>query len=187
MLEGRLSFPCRRSHVAASTFGRSNFSAARISMKSSLSSAILAFLLIVAASPLAAQEFSSLEERMTAAEFNATGLNKLSESELEALNVWLRSRDIAQQAGSPGEDRVGFRAADTAHGPIISRIEGEFTGWTGDTEFHLANGQVWKQTESTVMSVRLQDPVVEIRQGLFDAWFLRVEGHNKPARVIRIR
>jgi len=29
---------------------------------------------------------------------------------------------------------------------IESRINGEFTGWTGDTIFHLMNGQVWQQT-----------------------------------------
>ncbi len=29
---------------------------------------------------------------------------------------------------------------------IESRIEGEFKGWSGDTQFHLTNGQVWQQS-----------------------------------------
>src|SRR5260221_425800 len=29
---------------------------------------------------------------------------------------------------------------------IESRIEGEFTGWQGESEYRLTNGQVWKQS-----------------------------------------
>ena len=49
-----------------------------------------AFLLLITAAASAA-EFSSLEERMSQAQFHAAGLDKLSPEELKVLNDWVRS------------------------------------------------------------------------------------------------
>ena len=46
--------------------------------------------------------------------------------------------DIAQVSGG------GARSSGGA-GLIESQIEGEFTGWSGDTIFKLTNGQIWQQ------------------------------------------
>jgi hypothetical protein len=56
----------------------------------------VSLLVLAFAAPAAAQEFSSLEERMSAAEFKAAGLDKLSPAELEALNRWLRGQRSLQ-------------------------------------------------------------------------------------------
>lgn len=53
------------------------------------------FLLVCSFSALAQESFSSVEERMTGKEFMETGLSKLTDTELEALNKWLRDHSVA--------------------------------------------------------------------------------------------
>jgi hypothetical protein len=68
-----------------------------------------------------------------------------------------------------------------------SRIVGEFSGWSGNTEFRLENGMVWRQDESDRFRLQPVDsPMVTITPGLFGAWRLTVEGHNRSVRVERI-
>lgn len=145
----------------------------------------------------AAQQFSSLEERMTYNEFRAAGLEKLSAEELAALNAWLR-KDLPQVAASaaataqPIEDRRGFPLSASDQGPegdITSRIPGEFRGWSNKQRFTLENGQVWQVNDSTstLAGIKLQDPVVTLSRGVISGWFLSVEGYNARARVKRIK
>lgn len=140
-----------------------------------------------------AQQFSSLEERMSEAEFKAAGLDKLSAEELANLNTWLSGRvQPASQMAMPAEDRRGLRSggSDGDDGSaIVSRITGEFRGWRkqGD-RFVLENGQIWEITDFTSkFVVRLQDPTVRIEPGVFSAWYLRVEGYNATVKVKRIK
>lgn len=151
-------------------------------------------LLLLVPTALLASEFSSLEERMSAAEFRAAGLDKLSPAELEALNQWLRTRGLlGGESRAPDTppavlDRTGFRDAPSS-GPIVSRIRGNFRGWSGNTVFELENGQVWRQADggAPVFSVNLVDPVVTIREGVLGGWLLSVEGYNRSVRVVRVR
>src|SRR3546814_13355572 len=103
----------------------------------------LAGIMLLAPAVVAAQQFSSLEERMTYNEFRAAGLEKLSADELAALNAWLR-KDLPQVAAAapstaasttvpPVEDRRGLPARATDQGPdedLASPIVGAFHGWT---------------------------------------------------------
>ncbi|MGQ0801970.1 MAG: hypothetical protein ACT4NL_17880 [Pseudomarimonas sp.] len=143
-----------------------------------------------------AQDFSSLEERMSASEFKAAGLEKLSADELNALNLWLRQRATTSVAGSNAysaaqpdpNDLRGLPSAPSADGDIVSRIPGVFKGWSGRTRFELENGQVWEGLpENDSLAVNLVDPVVRIKKGLVGTWFLKVDGYNKAAKVRRIR
>lgn len=145
------------------------------------------------AAPAGAEDFSSLEERMSEAEFRAAGLDKLSEQELAALNAWLRSRagSGSTMAGgyvpapAPAADRTGFR--DSESGSVVSRIAGRFTGWDGDTRFTLENGQVWQQSETgSLRGVNVESPAVSIEPGMFGSWQMKVEGFNKRVRVRRV-
>lgn len=163
-----------------------------------LSIFLLACLLCAGA---AAQEsFSSLEERMTAEEFREAGLDKLSEAELAALNRWIRMRSLAEgevpdeyrQAGSgdgqrSGEDRRGFQDSGR-DAPIEARIQGSFSGWTGNTRFELDNGMVWRQAEAGQFAMpATENPQVTISPGMFGAWYLSVEGYSRRVRVERVR
>jgi hypothetical protein len=70
--------------------------------------------------------------------FKETGLSKLEEAELDALNQWLTA--LAVQLLAEKQSRAGCQE------PIESNIDGDFEGWDGDTVFTLRNGQIWKQT-----------------------------------------
>jgi len=160
-------------------------------------------------SSFAQDGFSSVEERMTGKEFMETGLNKLTEEELAALNRWLISHSVAtlneaasapvtqrpagasvpaQAAGQPVIDRRGLEGKDQDKNPIVSQLVGDFTGWEGETIFKLANGMVWKQDETDRFFTKtLTNPMVTIKPGMWNAWRLSVEGYNKSVQVKRIQ
>ncbi len=164
-------------------------------MRRSLFPAVLALALV--ATGAQAQEFSSLEERMSAAEFKAAGLDKLSAEELAALNAWLgREVDETAQAVAATRgpatpvDRRGFEGAGHDYSDIETRIAGEFTGWDGrDGRFVLTNGQVWQSVDpgSRLAGVKLDSPLVRIEPGAFNSWYLTVEGYNTRVKVRRVK
>ncbi|HLR87594.1 MAG TPA: hypothetical protein VK064_06935 [Wenzhouxiangella sp.] len=165
---------------------------------------LLAILLASAAMPAAAQDsFSSLEERMTGKEFKQTGLHKLSEDELAALNAWIQARSLAEgevadtdreQAGAAVDtdeadqaDRRGLNESQNDE-PIKSRLTGNFDGWSGKTRFELENGMVWQQSDSGSYSVSSRSrPEVTITPGILGSWYLQVDGMNRRVKVKRIK
>ena len=164
---------------------------------------IIVLSLTLPLSVLAAEGFSSLEEQMSGKEFTATGLNKLTPEELEALNNWIRSHSIATldqpksgsyaiADGSEGdEDERGFRNkkdSEEDKSPITSRIKGSFTGWNGHTVFALENGMIWEQTDKEkIYTKAVQNPEITITPGMFGTWRLSMVGHNSACRVKRIQ
>lgn len=76
---------------------------------------------------------------MTASEFKAAGLDKLSSEELERLNEWL-AKFTAQVF------RTVQGSGGGCEGVVESQVEGTFSGWTGETVFKLTNGQIWQQS-----------------------------------------
>ncbi len=70
---------------------------------------------------------------------------------------------------------------------IRSRINGEFTGWSGKTIFKLNNGQVWQQSAAGRVYHKATDPVVTIRKGIFGSFRLKIEGLNTRISVKRIK
>jgi hypothetical protein len=146
-------------------------------------------LLTLASGSAFGQQFSSLEERMSAAEFKAAGLDKLSPEELARLNAWL-SREVDETArevaASVPADQRGFRET----GDIATRIVGKFTGWNGrDGRFTLSNGQVWQSIDPNARfgGVELDSPEVVVEQGAFGSWYLSVVGYNSRVQVKRIK
>lgn len=138
--------------------------------------------------PASAQSFSTLEERMTAAQFQAAGLNKLSAEELAELNAWLQQHHQATPTASTTTPGSTTAAPFTDTTEFSSRIVGEFRGWSGKTTFHLENGQVWQQSGHDKWDgVRLENPSIRIRPGFMGSWVLKVEGYNTTTRVRRIR
>jgi hypothetical protein len=155
---------------------------------------------------LAADEFSSLEEQMTGDEFQRSGLEKLSEAELQFLNQWLKQRKMAPVAGespraatsSPASTQEpaastnpaaqGFRPkAAKGRTAFEGVIDGEFTGWSGKTRFKLTNGQVWEQTDGKTFRHNATNPTVRIEPKSMGTWKLYVEGVNRGVKVTRIK
>jgi len=151
-------------------------------------------LFILSGQVVAQQAFSTLEEQMTGKEFTESGLEKLSEEELAALNRWIRSRSLATVAtGTPGSgtgDGRGFEnqsIRDMDRSTITSRLVGSFTGWDGQTTFKLENGMIWQQADKDKFYIKaVQNPVVIIEPGVFKTWRLSVEGYESECRVERI-
>ena len=69
---------------------------------------------------------------------------------------------------------------------VESRIAGEFRGWTGDTVFKLANGQIWQQSEIGIVSHYTYNPEVTIyKDGLH--YKMLVDGLNRAIQVKRLK
>lgn len=154
---------------------------------------------------LAQDDEAPIQERMSIAERQATGINKLTRAELEALNAWLNNeqaevieREVAEATKNREEpqDQRGFRERiadvfaddDNDTSVITSRLVGTFEGWDGETVFELENGMVWRQAETNIYAVRSSNnPEVVIRRGLFDRWRLQVKGYNKRLTVERVK
>lgn len=69
---------------------------------------------------------------------------------------------------------------------IESRIAGEFTGWSGETIFELANGQIWKQSSYAYKYRYAYRPKVLIyRSG--SAYKMHVDGVQQSINVVRLK
>ena len=148
--------------------------------------ASLAFgLLFARAAP--AEAPPDVRELMTTDEFNAAWLERLSPSELEALNRWLL-RYTARQASDLGQhsESVKEELRKVEQEGIRTRIAGEFRGWDGDTVFRLENGQVWKQRLPGRWSYRASSPEVELSKNMMGFWMLRVLDADRAVGVTRI-
>ncbi|MBI2260794.1 MAG: hypothetical protein HYU62_03930 [Caulobacterales bacterium] len=80
----------------------------------------------------------------------------------------------------------GSATPDGGSDLIESRIDGEFSGWDGETVFKLANGQIWQQASYDYEYHYAYSPEVFIvRTG--GRFMMTVEGVDDPIRVIRLR
>jgi hypothetical protein len=68
---------------------------------------------------------------------------------------------------------------------IKSKIDGEFSGWEGETLVKLINGQVWQQTEYWYHYHYAYMPKVTITTD--GGYKMSVEGVPKPVRVERLK
>ena len=163
---------------------------------------LLAALLLLPASVLA-QQAPPIEQAMTAEEFKAAGLDKLSAEELARLNTWLDRRAeqqttaavaaAAEQAREEGRKEViesnrgffNFGSTD----PIESTMVGEFRGFGQGRKYVLDNGQEWEQIDTASLAgVRRTAPKVRITPGMIgNAWYLQIEGYNTRAKVRRVK
>lgn len=149
---------------------------------------------LTASAAVQAVEFSTLEERMSRAEFDAAGLQNLSPEQLKALNDWLRINGLAPGApvarGKVGPNDVPeFYPEEEDREVIESNIAGKLDGWMGKTTFKLENGQVWQQMDASRLGgLGLNSPSIRIRPTLLGNWLMYIDGCGcKPLAVRRIK
>jgi hypothetical protein len=118
---------------------------------------------------------------MSAKEFSASGLNKLSPTELASLDRWLNSFLIHMLARSNESGSVGSTAT-----VVESEIDGEFHGWDGETIFKLTNGQIWQQAEYDYDYEYDYHPKVTIYKS-GSGYKMKVEGVEDTIAVKRIK
>ncbi len=152
----------------------------------------------------AADSFSTLEERMTGKEFKETGIVKLTDEELAALNDWLRRHSVAtleNAAALSASSSATMDASEDLRGlenqkgtnpdgdVIYSTIVGTFNGWKEKgTLFKLANGMVWRQDDHDTFYVKpTENAEITIEKGFMDVWHLSMVGHGSKVRVKRVK
>lgn len=145
-----------------------------------------ALALFIAAMPVMAQQFSSLEERMSAADFKTAGLDKLSPQELQFLDGWLRTHEQVKAVTASGQPV--FYPDNKPRDRFTTHLVGHFDGWAGQTVFTLDNGEVWKQAESGAYSCpSIDNPQVTIKPMILGSWLMYVQGCNQSVRVDRTK
>lgn len=169
-------------------------------MKILTQSLILAGLFCGSASAADKPGFDVLDS-MSAGQFRSAGLDKLSDAQLKALDTWfdryLQHRATACAAATAAATpapapAVAASTAPTTPAPpadsITAHIAGDFHGWSGATRFTLDNGQVWEQIDDAVVTVgRVTNPKVTISRGLFNSYYMSVEGVADTVQVKRVK
>lgn len=167
-------------------------------MKIRISLILISFFIASALPSLSSGE--SLREQMSQSEFERAGLNKLSPEELQYLSDWLGGKvdeekeKVIAEIVPEGDDRFGadekIRKNVERIRPepkkLVSRISGNFRGWSGKTIFRLDNGQVWQQTDPDKFVVNVDNPEVTIKKGLMGTYFLKIRGFGSRVKVKRL-
>jgi hypothetical protein len=69
---------------------------------------------------------------------------------------------------------------------VESQIEGEFSGWDGETIFKLTNGQIWQQSSyAYTYSYKYRPKVLIFPSG--GGFELQVEGMDQRIKVVRLK
>ena len=128
----------------------------------------------------------SIKEMMSADEFKAAGLNKLSGEELQKLDAWLQGyRQVTEQAA---EKKATARVSRTKMDLIVSRVDGQFNGLTGRTIIRLEDGTVWKQAnaDDRYRAKVTDHPAAAVIHGIF-GYKMRLEGGTQEFYVDPVR
>lgn len=148
-----------------------------------LAAAVLFSCVLASGDALAERPYTAIEQRLSADQMHATGLDQLRPEQLSLLNQLLRNEQatIAAQAQTGHE-----RRSEEARTAINSSIRGEFRGWQNGTVFELENGQLWRVIDNDFQALRpLTNPKITINPGAFGSWYMLVEGTSVKAKVKR--
>jgi hypothetical protein len=136
----------------------------------------------------AQQTSGDLQQRMSPSEFKAAGLDKLSPQELQNLDTWLRTHAKTTTKMVSASGKPVFYASDAKREKIETRIKGHFDGWSGNNEYTLDNGQVWRQIGSDNVSCMTADnPSTKVKPSMMGNWLMYVSGCNGSVHVERVR
>jgi len=148
-------------------------------------------LLFASFAVMASQPYMDIEQRLTAGQLQATGLDRLSPEQLKLLNALLRE-DVVKAVEAGRTEAETERASPSSliglnDQPIRSRVKGAVGGWEPGTVFRLENGQNWKVLKGS-MELRkpFESPEIVVVPGIAGRWFLQVDEDLPKARVYRI-
>ena len=121
-------------------------------MKTFFLSCFTAVLALAGAQGFAQDEQSDapdVESLMSAEDYNASGLDKLSESERAHLSQWLEHYREGAEKGpvvdKPPSQWSEERKQKEKNFQVVAKVIPSFRGWYGKTVFRLDNGQTWQQ------------------------------------------
>ncbi|MEQ8265063.1 hypothetical protein [Pseudohaliea sp.] len=132
-----------------------------------------------------AEDFPGVRGLMSPDEYEASGLDKLSEAERKALDAWLL-RYTARDAETLRSTSKDVREAEQ-EARIEARVRAPFDGWSGDTLFYLDNGQVWQQRLEGRFAYEGGERDVILDKNFFGFWRLTHAATGRKVGVKRIR
>ena len=147
--------------------------------------AILFALTVAGLAPALAEDFPGIRKLMNAEEYEAAGLDKLSEAERKALDAWLL-RYTAGEAETLRNTSEEVREAKQ-EARIEARVRAPFEGWSGDTLFYLDNGQVWQQRLDGRFAYNGSEREVVLDKNFFGFWRLTHVATGRRVGVTRVR
>ena len=187
----------------------------RAILKTAVSGTLCVVLSTAATGELQSAE-NGLEKLMTSEEFQRTGMHKLNQDELRALEAWFRdhpggldsTKDSVPAAGATAvsvaepanasvkaaadqaEENFGFpepRPREEERAVLRAEILPPFRGWSGKTTFRLDNGQVWKQRSSGHHTYTGDDYRVVISKNAMGFYEMRLLAADRSVGVKRVR
>ena len=159
-------------------------------MRSLLSNTVAALVVLLPATVLTAD----LQDQLQACSLLSDGAERLAcfdtlaDEHARGASDSDNDRPLIREASE--ETGFGLRqrpAEDSGPERITSRHVGEFRGWSGETVFHLENGQVWRQAQTGRMHWVADSPLITIRGTPIGTYWLTVEGVNAQIRVRRLQ
>ena len=149
---------------------------------------ILSVALLMTATAAHSQEgtFPGIEALMTPEEYKAAGIDTLSPEQRAALNRFLIRFTAQDSEVLRNTDEEVIKAAEEQ--AIVSRISGDFKGWSGDTVFKLENGQIWQQRRrGNYRHVGEPNPEIKISKNFLGFYRLEILENGKSVQVKRVR
>lgn len=131
--------------------------------------------------------FPGFEELMTPEEYRASGLQKLTSQEREALSQWLIRYTAEDAPVLINRNEEVKQAAQEQE--ILSRIVSPFRGWSGNTVFKLENGQIWQQRRQGNYAYTGADdsPQVRITRNFMGFYRMELLETGKAVQVTRVQ
>lgn len=152
----------------------------------------LLLLLVLAVSPAIAADpsYVPVEQRLSAEQLRATGLDTLSTEQLALLNRLLseeRTQVLRAAETQRAVDEAGLREKRTPTQAVTATVSGEVRGWSKGQTFTLDNGQRWRVVDGGLsLSRPASNPKVTIAPGVLGAWYLRMDDAPSPVKVQRV-
>jgi hypothetical protein len=153
---------------------------------------LLALFLVVGLATVASGDnptFPGFEKAMDPDTYQKAGLGKLTPAERDTLNRFVRDyvatkqKDAATVAAAEAVDRAVKERKVRPPEIIESRLIGTYRGMNLRTVFRLENGELWKPTNSEIVSSPpIENPRVVIYRDLF-GYKMFIEG----ASIIRVK
>lgn len=136
-----------------------------------------------------------LRKELSDDEFLAAGLSKLSPAELRELERLLdrpsmraTAPAVRSTASESSPDWVPPPKQENIKREVIeSTFTPEFRGFFGKSEITLSNGQVWRQTDSSVSGSPPRNNRVRVKPAIMGRWMLQFLGTNESFPVKRIK
>lgn len=126
--------------------------------------------------------------QMTETEQQATGIDKLTPDEQEALLRWITQKQqaliIAERKKNLGLEKKDRKLEESA---ITAQLVKQYSNQVSQKFYQLSNGQIWKQTSSGHITISRDGPqMITIEPGFMGSWTLKGEG-NRSVKVKRIK